>query len=229
MKNLFKTICATLLICKLGIAQTHPVLTLGVNSCNLRSNIMEPSSMKGINGGFAFYAILGEKFSLLSDFYYEKGGANTKVRVYEPTDETFKTDETYKLTIKSYSWALLGQYFVYDEKIMLQGGLHLGMINRIKYDMEGGNHYYGTGDDVTKLVSKSLVEQSLTRFNYGATFGIAGKKEDFILSLRYNLGLKNFGNEGDGFTPGYSIFRNSMELRLMYVFSNVVVIPSSGF
>ncbi|KIA99659.1 hypothetical protein OA88_19535 [Flavobacterium sp. JRM] len=156
----------------------------GINLSTLTGDIYDASSKVGFQvGGFAEIK-LSDKFFVQPELLYSTQGAKSKVSAYD-----FSSESNFKFGYLNVP--VMAKYYVMD-KFSLEAGPQIGFLvsakNDYSYSVLGYNE---SGKEDVKDQFKSI--------DFGVNFG-AGYDftENISAGVRYNLGLSNITDFGDG-------------------------------
>ncbi|KIA99211.1 hypothetical protein OA93_06165 [Flavobacterium sp. KMS] len=156
----------------------------GINLSTLTGDIDNASSKVGFQvGGFAEIK-LSDKFFVQPELLYSTQGAKNKVSGFGYSEEN-------KLKFGYLNVPVMAKYYVI-EKLSLEAGPQIGFLVSAKSEYSST----GFGEDESEKVD---VKDQFKSIDFGVNFG-AGYDftENISAGVRYNLGLSNITDFGDG-------------------------------
>jgi hypothetical protein len=200
-----------------------PGIKAGVDISNFQSPQFNSTSRKGIEAGLIFTACY-DNIDILTEFTYSQKGAKASGRKF---DGTISSDYVnYDLYFNSFSWSLIGNYYIIPSSLSIGAGPVFGMINRFQpKQLTEPEYLFGSANNKDSLISSKIFFDNLPgNFDYSLAFCISGGSEAFKVSLRYYLGLRNYYKKEDTDNIGLKMKNNLIQLSVSYSFLNIRII-----
>jgi hypothetical protein len=176
-------------------AQVTPKLAIkaGVNIADIKVEGLDndvTDNRIGLHAGLAAHIHLGQQFAFAPELQYSQEGAKYS-----------DNNATTTLKLDYVNLPLMIQY-MFNNGFRLEAGPQFGILVNSKWDADGGNDLDADDDFKTPNVGLGF------GLNYLSTSGLG-------VGARYNLGLSNIAEEGNG-----EIKTRNIQVSLFYMFDN---------
>lgn len=159
---------------------------------------------------------------MISDFYLETAGAKAMGREYNSDNNLSEATFETKQYVNRFSFSLMANYNFYKEKVGVQFGPKLGLVNFEKFSED--LVYYGQPDGIQSAISNYDVNEAMNKVDFGLSVGLSYTFSDFLLAGRYNFGLRSFNNADYIGIEQYELSNSSFQLSLSYFFKSVQIV-----
>ncbi|MFL5728300.1 MAG: outer membrane beta-barrel protein [Cytophagaceae bacterium] len=212
--NFFYILIPALLIHIQAFCQDFiPGIRIGVNACRLKSDEFSGSPRIGLDAGFTFTAVMGDKLDIISEMTFSQKGATLKG--YDISG----SDINYKMYYNSLQYAAIFNYYIKAPNLSLQAGPFFAY-NLATPKSEA---YFGKTKDPLTDISAETLADGITGLDVGPALGISGGTESVRLNARIMPGMINYFKKVDYNGLGYKVTGATIHFSVSYLFNNVRV------
>jgi hypothetical protein len=208
-----------------GFSQdSTPFLRAGYNMSTISGSFLESSPRHGYVLGVGLLGNLTERFKLITEFDFKSGGGNTRGKVQSEPEFGFSPakyqEVKYEQFVSFVGWNILAGYEVIDDNLLIEGGFYTSLLGFPSFAVAGKNiEYYDDQDEY--ITDYSAMNETLTNFDFGLAFGVAGGNDTYRIALRYNFDLLPAELPSIDKENPNVVSHNYLQLTFTYIFSNI--------
>lgn len=193
--------------------------TLGSNYSSLRADLYTTSSGRLSPAlGFSIALGFGDHFELNPEIMFVQKGATAKTVSYNPENQP--TVNTYNFYYNSFEAGVFAGFQpIKSVPVRIQAGGFFGT-NFHKLDRSQRDQFVSDYDNVVNATQVTLLNESLSGFDFGPAAGISAGMGRFNVSARYYLGTKNMYENIAFAQKGHNIRSSSLRISMTYYFKN---------